>query len=58
MNFRGLGCWWTLASSALPSLPLLFLPAALVQGPRFPSPSRDPPVTLRCGTCFSLKWLQ
>lgn len=33
MNFRGLGCWWTPAWSALPTLPLLLLPAALAQGP-------------------------
>lgn len=58
MNVGGLGCWWTAAWPALPSLPLLLLPAALAQGPRLPSPPRDPPFTLRLGTCFSLKWLQ
>lgn len=33
MNFRGLGCWWTPASSARPNLSLLLFPAALTQGP-------------------------
>ena len=53
MNFRGLGGWGT-----LPNHPLRRPPAALAPGPRLPSPSRDPPFTLRPGTCFPLKWLQ
>lgn len=47
MNSRGLGCWWTPASSALPNVPLLLLPATLP----------GPPLTLRPSTCCSLKWL-
>lgn len=54
MNFRGLGGWGTLPNHPLQRPPQQLWPPDHGS----PLPSRDPPFSLRPGTCFPLKWLQ